>query len=114
MVHSFALPLPAQQVECISDPAPPGTVDINIIVRRDTLEIFHYNANFINGTSGQFTYSVPDVESISPHYGPVAGGTHVVVSGRGFNISNPSLFTVTLVEQRCEITYVSYVSIPQH
>ena len=46
---------------------------------------------------GQFRFGLPRVYSVSPSYGPAAGGTIVKIRGEDLNIGNTERTTVSLV-----------------
>ena len=50
-----------------------------------------------NRAVGQFRFAQPRVYSVSPLYGPAAGGTIVRVRGADLNIGNRERTTVSLV-----------------
>ena len=47
--------------------------------------------------NGQFRFGQPRVYSVSPSYGPAAGGTVVRIRGEDLNIGNTERTTVSLV-----------------
>ena len=51
----------------------------------------------------QFRYAIPSVDSVTPTYGPVSGGTLITISGNALNISSPQLATVIIAGAQCEI-----------
>ena len=63
----------------------PGSVDVVVNVC--------YSKNAI----GQFRFGQPRVYSVSPSYGPAAGGTIVRIRGEDLNIGNTERTTVSLV-----------------
>ena len=50
-----------------------------------------------DATSSQFRFGQPRVYSVSPSYGPAAGGTVVSVRGEDLNIGNTERTTVSLL-----------------
>ena len=66
-----------------------GSVNVVITVRR---------MGGADGTAtAQFRFGLPRVYSVSPSFGPVAGGTMVRVRGEDLNIGNTERTTVSLV-----------------
>lgn len=55
----------------------------------------------------QFRYAIPSVDSVTPTYGPVSGGTLITISGNALNISSPQLATVIIAGAQCEIQSVT-------
>ena len=71
----------------ITATSPPGkgTVDVRVTTPNGT-------SPFTNADLFTYTYTLPDVTSISPSSGPTTGGTTVIINGTGFTGATKVLF----------------------
>ena len=54
-----------------------------------------------------FLYLEPIISSVYPLWGPVAGGSHLMIRGTHFDIGNSSGTRVLLGKTACKLTYVT-------
>lgn len=50
-----------------------------------------------------FYYVLPNITSVQPRYGPLSGGTLVIVSGTALDVGNTETTTVTIANEECYI-----------
>ena len=78
-----------------------GEVNIKLRIRRG-----HASMMADPNTSPTFLYAVPTIDSVSPLFGPSAGGTLVRIRGSSLNISDTNETRVRLAGLECPILYV--------
>lgn len=89
LTQSGVLPLPVRAA-------------INVTVKRGTSNTSPvFVAEFSEGVDTKFLYATPQVTSITPSFGPISGGTFVVINGTYLNIGNNA--SVRLANQDCAI-----------
>ena len=82
--------IPGTQIICETTAftSGPGPKDLNITVQRGT------GSDVV--VRGTFTVVAPTVTGVEPSFGPMSGGTSIIIRGTGLNISNVEDTRVTL------------------
>ena len=79
----------ARSVLCVSPRSSVvGPLPITVTVHRNPSARGTMNATFANEEDRYFHYAVPEISDFSPGYGPMSGGTTIILRGSAFNISN--------------------------
>ena len=88
------------QIQCkTGSSSESGSMSVVVLVRRGDSVITSGSVNFL--------YLEPVVTSVYPLWGPVAGGSRLMIRGTHFNIGNTSGTRVLLGDTACNVTYVS-------
>ena len=83
-----------------------SNVELNVNV---SVEIWRMDTNK-RATYHSFKYALPVISSVFPLYGPISGGTRVIIRGSELNISDTALTTATIAGIECDIRLLkSYI-----
>lgn len=90
----------AREIHCISPRVSSAVrVPINITVVRRS----YVNISFANSNANTFSFVEPALGGVSPSYGPMSGGTSIVLRGIALNTGNLALTTVEMDQGTCSI-----------
>ncbi|XP_014376051.1 macrophage-stimulating protein receptor isoform X1 [Alligator sinensis] len=85
---------------CKLEPSEPQQRAVSVEVMLTILEPMRMRPFYVSGSStlGGFSFVEPNVTSIHPTFGPVAGGTQVSIQGRNLTVGSSRRVTVSGVE----------------
>lgn len=72
-----------------------GEVTVRVQIRRAQTQL--------TTTYNSFYYALPGIASVHPRYGPMSGGTLVVISGSALDVGNTENTTITIADELCNI-----------
>ena len=84
------------QVVCVTGSVSAEDPDTNLVV-----SVMRNSGPVVTGTSTSFSYLQPMVGSVYPVFGPMAGGTKVVITGTDLDIGNKQNTRVQLRRTEC-------------